>query len=131
MHRGCFIGIQAAHDRISTAENWTAGVMDTYEEKLGDVRQQREAEATSIHGKISKVLGDRGLRWRVGRIGYPTTLQKKMHHQNRKDIASVCHRRNNFCANLACDFLHLDFHIGVRAFLDSLKACRRAALLWP
>jgi hypothetical protein len=29
--------------------------MDTYEEKLGDVRQQREAEATSIHGKISKV----------------------------------------------------------------------------
>merc|ERR1719377_489967 len=47
--------IEAAHERIDTASNWTEGVMDTYQRKLEDVRHQREEEASSIHGKITDV----------------------------------------------------------------------------
>merc|ERR1719409_1485680 len=47
--------IEAAHERIDTASNWTEGVMDTYQTKLTDVRHQREGEAERIHGKITDV----------------------------------------------------------------------------
>merc|ERR1719409_2087966 len=47
--------IEAAHERIDTASNWTEGVMATYQKKLEDVRHQREEEASTIHAKVSDV----------------------------------------------------------------------------
>merc|ERR1719409_1663142 len=47
--------IEAAHERIDTASNWTEGVMATYQKKLEDVRHQREEEASTIHQKVSDV----------------------------------------------------------------------------
>merc|ERR1719487_982886 len=46
--------IEAAHDRLLTAGNWTEGVMNQYELKLDDIRKQREKESAAIHDKVSE-----------------------------------------------------------------------------
>jgi hypothetical protein len=46
--------IEAAHDRLLTAGNWTEGVMNAYEGKLDEVRKQREKESAAIHDKVSE-----------------------------------------------------------------------------